>query len=767
MYGQIIDITLANALENIDNLSDGYSQIDTDMLLRLDEGHYAVIYIQGKEALGKLCGIRNISKERIVILFDTDGPAWMAAQLLQVGFKNIVTYIAEIAPLILELHRVASITDKYSMYCDLLAQKNIYTLAYDTVSKILKLTTSIQDEFGIPDVLYGNDIQSSLTGCIYPGDLFAAKRIGELIQEQCEVPDTCIRLFNKNKELFWYRLSAHYHPADKSYYGICQNIQDVKANDEKIILETVRYNKIKEEIHKIQKLSKVGIWKLYREQMKFSWEEETGEILGFPSNTLFSFEDLLANIHPEDKEYVKLSVAKMAQQQSEEPIEFRLSTYKHPLLFIRMQAARNRSGIHNQSVIEGTLQDITTLKTYSLELEAKNMQLQSINQNMHNHAAEIEAARRKAEESDTLKTSFLSNISHEVRTPISSIGGFAELLRSESISKEQRERYIGMILQSNKQLLQIFTDVLELSKINSNQLKLEKSPLNINFFLREIQDQYHHLVHSKNLQIQLELPNDDNKSVILSDGNKIHRIMTSIMDNAIKFTESGFIRISYSFHAGELAIQVQDSGIGIPEDKLKYVLKPFRQGDETLGRGYGGMGLGLSIVDGLVRLLAGNISITSKIGIGTTVRFTMPVSPIESEEISLVDDSVESDWSDKTVLIIEDNEINLSFFKEILLMTKVNILHAKRVSDSKIILAQSPEISAVVLDYGLPDGNGADLLRYMHAERIYRPTMIVTANNLDSVRQRCCDIIYGDILSKPFTQNDFMGKLKILLYGKK
>ena len=547
------------------------------------------------------------------------------------------------------------------MFNTLLSKENIYSWTYYVSHNVFFSSKEMTTEFGIPEYISGTDLESLLLPCIYPADQFVARRLLSIVESGGSIDNSSIRLLNRHKELSWFSLSSCFDPKTNIYYGIIKNIHALKCSEEKLVLESVRNNKTKAQLNKLQKLSKVGMWKLNKDQMKFSLEDETAQILGVPNHKLLSVDALEAIVHHEDRVAFRASILAILHQQSEQAFEFRISTHLRPLLFIRMQAANKLGAVHS-AIIEGTLQDISDLKIYSLELEAKNLQLQSINQNMVNHAAEIEVARRKAEESDTLKTSFLSNISHEVRTPISSIGGFAELLRSDTITKDQRERYIGLILQSNKQLLQIFTDVIELSKINSNQLSVNIEPFSVNNMLRELRDEYLPLLHAKRLQIQLETPLADNKCTILSDSNKIHRVLSAIIDNAVKFTESGTIRLSYTFHAGKLSVQVQDTGIGIPDDKLKYIFQPFRQGDETLGRGYGGIGLGLSIVDGLVKLLSGNICVKSKIGIGTTIRFTMPATLVEPESVCLADVVTSCDWSDKTFLPTPTSAIIFSVF---------------------------------------------------------------------------------------------------------
>ena len=763
MYGQIIDISTPHDSENTVIKKDTFETLHADDLLKLNANHIAAILLSDTDVADTLCRADNFSRDNIFLIVDSQAPASLVTQMLKAEYHNIFVTEAELTEAVnLKLKKYFS-SKETQLFCEMLSRKKIYTWSYHTASRMVQINDTMQVDFQAFDTFYQHDFEKLYSGHIYPGDIFLVRHFTEQLNQCRDVEDISIRLINRNKEILWYRISAEYHPEHSRYYGICQNIQSEKINDERIIMETVKYHRLKEQIRKIQKLSKVGTWKLHRKQMKFAWEAETAQILGMPAHTLMSTEDFLHSVYPSDREHFRTSIDKLVSAPSDEPFEFRLSSHQHPLLYIQMQAAESNTDMPQPSTIEGTLQDISALKIYSLELEAKNIQLQNINHNIINHTAEIEAARKKAEESDTLKTSFLSNISHEVRTPISSIGGFAELLRSEGLTSEQRERYIGLILHSNKLLLHIFTDVLELSKINSNQMRINNSQLNINYVLREISDEYQSLVHAKRLQIALDLPTDEKAHIIISDGNKIHRILSAIMDNAIKFTDSGTIRLSYTLDAGTLTIQIQDTGIGIPEEKLRYIFQPFRQGDETLGRCYGGMGIGLSIVDGLVKLLGGTISLNTKLGLGTTVRFSMPA--ILSDEKGNMQTDTQEDWSEKTVLVVEDNIINFLYLEEMLACSGTQIIHTSTVAETKLALVNNSDISAVILDFGLPDGNGSELLRFMHEKGLYRPTLIITANSIESVKKRCSEYIFEDVLSKPFMKNDFIAKIDKLLFA--
>lgn len=242
---------------------------------------------------------------------------------------------------------------------------------------------------------------------------------------------------------------------------------------------------------------------------------------------------------------------------------------------------------------------------------------------------EIKTALEKAEESDRLKTSFLANMSHELRTPMNGIMGFAELLDDDDLSNEDRHEYINVINDSSQSLLDVITNIVDISKIDSAQIHLKIEPFNLNRLLDDLLKWFksEKVVRGKpglTIELTKELSND--QCIILSDQSKIRHIFSLLLNNSGKFTESGFIRFGYSVLDKKIRFFVQDTGKGITATKQSIIFEKFRQEEETLSRKFGGVGLGLSIAKGLVELIGGNIWVESVPGKGTIFFFEIPAA---------------------------------------------------------------------------------------------------------------------------------------------
>ena len=240
---------------------------------------------------------------------------------------------------------------------------------------------------------------------------------------------------------------------------------------------------------------------------------------------------------------------------------------------------------------------------------------------------ELKSALEKAEESDRLKTSFLANMSHELRTPMNGIMGFAELLDDDELSNEERHEYINVINDSSQSLLDVITNIVDVSKIDSKQIQFRVAPFNVNNLLDELLKWFRsEKVVKDKVQLNIELIKElsVDQFIVISDQAKVRHIFSLLLNNAGKFTNSGFIRFGYSIQDKHIRFFVQDTGKGISAEKQCFIFEKFRQEDETLSRKYGGVGLGLTIAKGLVELIGGKIWVDSEPGKGTTFFFEIP-----------------------------------------------------------------------------------------------------------------------------------------------
>lgn len=265
------------------------------------------------------------------------------------------------------------------------------------------------------------------------------------------------------------------------------------------------------------------------------------------------------------------------------------------------------------------------------EARATNEELLATTEALVQTNLDLEIAKNKAEESDRLKTEFLNNMSHEVRTPMNGIIGFAQLLDMEDIEEDIKRSYIETIQNNSNQLLLIIDNIIEISKLGTKQVKVFESRVFLNNKLNEIHTLFSNTLNHKPLMLSLETELDDDASRVWIDEIKIYKILTCLIENAIRFTDKGSIKFGYKIIDKQQTLQffVRDTGIGIKDEDQNNIFKKFQQADPEKSKLNGGLGLGLAIVQENTQLLGGSIELVSSVGIGSTFYINIPFKPVE------------------------------------------------------------------------------------------------------------------------------------------
>lgn len=240
---------------------------------------------------------------------------------------------------------------------------------------------------------------------------------------------------------------------------------------------------------------------------------------------------------------------------------------------------------------------------------------------------ELLKAKEKAEESARLKTAFLNNMSHELRTPMNGIIGFSELITNDKITDAERITYRKVIEKSSLQLLGIVNDILDIAKIEAGQVELDESRTELYKFCSLSLNMHKLEANKKDIALVFDEPNAV-PGIVLVDKKKLTQLIQNLIDNAIKFSNSGTVKLACQLKGDEIEFSVSDTGIGIPEESYELIFDRFRQGEISSTKYYGGTGLGLSICKGLVEAMGGRIWLESKVGKGSTFYFTIPFKPI-------------------------------------------------------------------------------------------------------------------------------------------
>ena len=289
---------------------------------------------------------------------------------------------------------------------------------------------------------------------------------------------------------------------------------------------------------------------------------------------------------------------------------------------------------------------------------------------------ELVEAKSKAEESDRLKSAFLANMSHEIRTPLTGIVGFAEFLKEANLSDEERKQYIEIIQQGSDQLIQIISDIICISKIEAHQETVTLTDVDLHSILDELLFVFQPQASLRNLLLTFTKGFPGENHFIHTDREKLKNILSNLVGNAIKYTDSGRIEVGYKYQNNKLIFSVMDTGIGIEKTLHEAIFDRFRQVEMTYTRNYGGTGLGLSLSKAYVEMLGGKIDVDSTPGKGSTFTFDIPY--IFSESVSRQRGWVEPetilaipDWGTKTILIAEDEPSSALFLKKALQPTGI------------------------------------------------------------------------------------------------
>jgi signal transduction histidine kinase len=277
------------------------------------------------------------------------------------------------------------------------------------------------------------------------------------------------------------------------------------------------------------------------------------------------------------------------------------------------------------------------------ELRKKNELLSAVNQEMVLMVEELKISREKAVESDRLKSAFLANMSHEIRTPMNGILGFANLLSENELSEEERAGYVEIINECGNQLLVILNDLIDIAKIEANQLTIDIKPVQINTLLNDL-----HTLFSAKVAPEILFTAKpglaDQGDPIKTDPVRLKQILTNLVSNAIKFTNTGSITFGYEVKNDLIEFYVRDTGIGISPEQKEMIFQRFTQADVSVTRMYGGTGLGLAISKALVELLGGELWVESEPGKGSCFSFTIPFVPVSKlTDIDLKEDMDEND----------------------------------------------------------------------------------------------------------------------------
>ncbi len=500
--------------------------------------------------------------------------------------------------------------------------------------------------------------------------------------------------------------------------------QDVTKNviDSNIIKENEKISSLNE------KIALIGSWKMIGNKILFN--EGSKNILKIQYNEL-SIDDFCSFVKYSDKD-INESLKDSLINNNENELMFNFIDENNDIVWVYMKWIILKDKF-NQQIIVGVFQD----RTKQLIIET-----------------ELIHQRDKAHSMLELRSQFIANISHEIRTPLNGIVGMLTLLQQSDLTEYQIE-ILGPLEESVGVLLSLINNILDFSKIESGKMTIYKEYVNIRSIIEYVFNIFTTQFESKKI-IKSIFIDDDIPELIYTDEMKLKQILMNLIGNAIKFTEVGKISLNIYKQSNNIYFRLDDTGIGISQDKLQNLFTPFTQADSSITKNYSGSGLGLTITKNFIQLLDGDITITSEDKIGTSVTFYLPIN----------DDIVLYKKSTKTAVIVEDNKINqFVIIKMIEKKLKDEIDNIIVCENGQNAIEQIPGLNPIIIymDIHMPIMNGLDCSIKLREMGITTPIICITANTTSSMNEKIRSAGVNDIIWKPVNMDEFYSKTKYAL----
>ncbi len=395
-------------------------------------------------------------------------------------------------------------------------------------------------------------------------------------------------------------------------------------------------------------------------------------------------------------------------------------------------------------------------------------------QRMKNYQKELLQAKQKAEQSEKLKTAFLANMSNEILTPINSLVGFTDLLTRPGLSAESQAKYSGQINESGNQLLNLIDNIIDIAKFESGEVTIKLTDCRINNLLLDLYAYFEKRLHETGkdqVSLFLKRANKDNDFTILTEPYRLKKVLSNLLNNAIKFTETGAVEFGYNIvHEEEnndgslIQFFIKDTGSGISQDKLTMIFDRFRRNDETYTKLSEGAGLGLPVSKAYVELLGGKIWTKSEIDSGTEFYFNLPYTPVKPDEGFEADVEVPvstQNWENKKILIAEDIESNWRYLEAILQKTKASLIRVENGRQAIEAFKQHRDIDIILMDLRMPVMSGYDATIEIKKMNRDIPIIVQTAFARDEDKEKILETGCDSYIVKPVNNEvllDLLGR---------
>lgn len=430
-----------------------------------------------------------------------------------------------------------------------------------------------------------------------------------------------------------------------------------------------------------------------------------------------------------------------------------LSSYLHLYIELALAAA------------VGTWWLVLANESRHLAFEESSRQTQLLMQEIEAHRrtdAELERARRDAEAANAAKSRFVTGMSHELRTPLNSIIGYAQILRKERQLPPHRQEAVGIIQRSGEHLLSLIDGMLDIARIESGRLRLERNELRLLDFLEQIMRMFELQAQDRGLSLELEL-GSRLAPVVYADTKRLRQVLINLIGNAVKFTHQGGVKLRVSYLREMASFEISDTGIGIPPDDLERIFLPFERGANGGPHAEPGTGLGLTITKLLTEVMGGQIDVSSTVGEGSRfiVRVYLPAVDRPAHAGHAEQDIVGYMGERRTLLVVDDQASQRQLLTHLLEGLGFSIVEAGSGPETLASLVTGPPVHGILLDVAMPGIDGwatARLIRNRESGRI--PIIMVSANAFDNTAAKLRAADCDDFIVKPTLEAELLAKLQ-------
>jgi signal transduction histidine kinase/CheY-like chemotaxis protein len=401
--------------------------------------------------------------------------------------------------------------------------------------------------------------------------------------------------------------------------------------------------------------------------------------------------------------------------------------------------------------------------------ERNERNLISLNYNLEKIVEErtklLKVAQEEALSASRAKSQFVANTSHELRTPLGAIIGFVDLILDRNVPFSETKQYLKVIQRNANQLLQIVNEVLDLSKIEAQKIKIEKKAVSLNEFLENLKSLMSLKTEDKGLEFKVNF-SQNLPERIYTDPLRLNQILINLIGNAIKFTSKGAISIDIKWLKSDsiLIFDISDTGSGIRMNGDEHLFQPFSQGDNSLGRQHGGTGLGLYLSKSLSKLIDGELSLLSSVeGKGSTFRLKLKnIKLPESESFdkikSKLSENAQLSLTNKTILIVDDSTDNQLLVREYLILAGANVEISKNGLEA-IEKIETTNYDVVLMDIQMPVMDGYEAIKILREKNCKIPIIAFTAHAMSDEKEKLISSGFTSYVTKPFQRNNLLSTL--------